>query len=704
MALTRKLVWSITPLAMLILLAAPTRGTAVEVLWIYPPPNSLITKSPVTLLGYVLGAPQSALEAKVVSADGVSPPQRESLYLFKGKVFSGAVALEPGRNNVVVGDSVLALLHRPGSDAEREGEFRSPTAHAGGIESCSPCHGFRRGELTLASSIPEMCLECHELGTESIRSATRRNEHTRGITPDCLRCHDPHVSFEKSLLRGEENPCAACHPEQSQRSRHGVVPNQSCTPCHDSHSSAFPNLLKGEALELCHACHGDIAFPRRYPRSYHSPVESEQCFACHAPHPEGMTGLLRAPVPDLCRECHPREDEGAHEGELEECRVCHDAHLSERRGLLIADATDMCTRCHEPMPEGASNHPALREGCVTCHNPHRPHGVTGSEQTCGRCHSLRDEGFKSAHGGLPMDDVRQCVFCHEPHRSEYPHLLRGTTHYPLRNGGCGACHTTEGGRVGLKYEGSKNCVRCHGQITGTSTIVETDKVHRPVYQIDCTACHNPHLGVRDSFLLEDPVTLCSWCHGILLRGVENLHGVFRDKGTCYTCHLPHISDFRPLLKRPQGELCTRCHLDAAPENRAEAREFHGAVTGGTCTGCHNPHGTNTEKLLKDGRDALCRSCHVGITVGRDGAALRYLHGPVGAGNCTACHELGHRHEREGDVFLRKKGSRVCSLCHETSTEHVPANYRPKMREVRNDCLACHEAHGADNPFLLQAGF
>ncbi|MBE0618071.1 MAG: cytochrome c3 family protein, partial [Proteobacteria bacterium] len=285
---------------------------------------------------------------------------------------------------------------------------------------------------------------------------------------------------------------------------------------------------------------------------------------------------------------------------------------------------------------------------------------------------------------------------------DYPFLLRGEEHYPLKNGGCNACHVQEGKKIGLKYEGSKNCMRCHGQITGTSSIVEADKVHQPVYQVDCIACHNPHLGVRQNLLLEDPDVLCGWCHGILLRGVENLHGVFREKGTCYTCHLPHISDFRPLLKRPQGELCTRCHQEVVPEGAAGLRKAHGVVRDGRCTGCHNPHGTNTEQLLKDSRDALCRGCHPQVTREAGGEPFRFLHGPVGANNCTACHELRHRHgEAPEDGFLRAKGRALCALCHDVPPEHVPERYQGKMREVRNDCLACHVPHGAANSFLIR---
>lgn len=689
-------------------LAAVPVAQAAEVVWVYPPPNSLITQTPTVVLGYVLGAPQQTLEAKVVSADGSAAAQSEPLYLFKGKLFSGSLPLTPGRNNVVVGASVLPLLYRPGFEGDREGEFRVPRAHGVGLENCSPCHGFARGELTLKKSPEQLCRDCHkELGTESLRAVIKNNAHTREITPDCLRCHDPHASFETALMRSAEDPCRPCHATQAQDpapARHPLQGTQRCTACHDPHASSYPALLKNEALKLCKSCHAEVADPDRYPRSFHRPVENGACFDCHQPHGVQNADYLRQPVPVLCRTCHKSTDALSHQGKLEECRTCHTPHLSKERKLLTDEVTAACVRCHGDFPTGVSNHPALRDGCVSCHNPHRQErSAVESAKVCGRCHRLTDEGFRWTHGELDMPKVSQCTFCHEPHVSQYPTLLRGTVHYPLQKGGCKTCHDQALDAVTLKYTGSKNCMRCHGQITGTSSVIEADKVHRPVTQVDCIACHNPHLGMRDNFLLEEPVTLCGWCHGILLRGVEKVHGLFKEGGTCYSCHVPHISDFRPLLKRPQQALCTSCHVEVLPEDRGQRRLLHGVVDQGQCTGCHNPHGTNSAALLTDTPDALCAGCHQGVLRDAQGKTFAFLHGPVGTGSCTACHELNHRHQRADDLFLREPGSRTCGLCHATPEQHVPQRYRSKMREVRNDCLACHVPHGAGNAFLMKTG-
>lgn len=686
-------------------LMAITRGDAANegVVWVYPPPNSLVTESPVALYGYLSGPAQTSLDAMIVSEAGSALPQREPLFLFKGKIFSASIPLTPGRNNVRVGNAILPLLYRPGGTEAKEEGFRRPLAHGGKVEACSQCHTFARGELTLKQKLPDLCLGCHRLGAESDRAVIRKNKHTQDVTPDCLKCHHPHASFEAKLLRAANASCTSCHQGAAYK---GYVHDagrsaEACTTCHDAHGSAWPKLVRGEPLDACKKCHKALIAPERWPRSFHAPVEEQRCFDCHAAHPQGQAHLLKAALPSLCRTCHPAKAEGAHRGKLDDCLGCHEQHASTRPRLLKAAVADGCIACHPERRTGSGAHAALKEGCSSCHDPHDPAAKRDSRKICGACHRATDAGFQSAHGALDMASTEQCVVCHDPHTSTHPSLLKGTVHYPLKNGGCASCHVQKDGQVELRYQGSENCLRCHGQITGTSVIQDTDKVHKPVYQIDCTACHNPHLGARPNLLLEEPVALCGWCHGIILRGVENIHGVFKEGGTCYTCHLPHISDFKPLLKRPEEELCLRCHVKVLPPDAAGRRLQHGAIGKSRCTGCHNPHATNTEKLLRGTRDALCAACHPKALSAPDGKPWRYLHGPVGTGNCTACHVLGHAHAADGDRFLKAKGSRVCGLCHETRPDHVKENYRAKMREVQNDCLTCHSPHGGNDKFLMR---
>ncbi len=79
-----------------------------------------------------------------------------------------------------------------------------------------------------------------------------------------------------------------------------------------------------------------------------------------------------------------------------------------------------------------------------------------------------------------------------------------------------------------------------------------------------------------------------------------------------------------------------------------------------------------------------------------------LHAPAEAGDCETCHIAGETaHPEDGGGFtLVEKGTALCGICHEipaqvdtASTPHPPA---------MDDCLGCHDAHGAEQPHLLPA--
>jgi predicted CXXCH cytochrome family protein len=302
-----------------------------------------------------------------------------------------------------------------------------------------------------------------------------------------------------------------------------------------------------------------------------------------------------------------------------------------------------------------------------------------------------------------MKDVRQCVLCHEPHgKTGFKANLYGRVHFPLQNGGCHVCNEGKNDTLTLRYQRSENCIRCHGETVGTSVAAEEDKIHKPVAQSDCIACHNPHLVERPKMLLEEPNKLCDWCHGMLMRNQQNKHGVFKD-GNCRTCHRPHISDTRPLLKDPQPQLCLKCHPTALPDKFERDAMLHGALKGGKCSGCHNPHASDEAKLVRASRDAACADCHKKSLVDEKGKPWTFLHGPVGANQCTACHELRHRHvSKPSDKFLRTDPPyRACEACHQLPPEHVPYAYRSRMPRIGNDCLGCHLPHGAGNKFMLK---
>jgi predicted CXXCH cytochrome family protein len=97
--------------------------------------------------------------------------------------------------------------------------------------------------------------------------------------------------------------------------------------------------------------------------------------------------------------------------------------------------------------------------------------------------------------------------------------------------------------------------------------------------------------------------------------------------------------------------------------------------------------------------ATCLGCHQ--TMGKD----RYVHGPVAAGACTACHvpKPGVQHrgrpakEGESDFEMKAAGADLCYTCHERKNT-MPVVHGPVQW---GQCSFCHDPHQSPNPFRLK---
>jgi len=95
---------------------------------------------------------------------------------------------------------------------------------------------------------------------------------------------------------------------------------------------------------------------------------------------------------------------------------------------------------------------------------------------------------------------------------------------------------------------------------------------------------------------------------------------------------------------PLRELCIRCHETKSPETaRKEGLWVHGPVGAGECTACHGPHSGPQPSLLLKKANESCRDCH-------------------------------------GDGFL----------------------FGTAMHEGKTDCLSCHNPHFGKSASLLAA--
>ena len=107
-----------------------------------------------------------------------------------------------------------------------------------------------------------------------------------------------------------------------------------------------------------------------------------------------------------------------------------------------------------------------------------------------------------------------------------------------------------------------------------------------------------------------------------LRAMQ--HSPYEEK-YCKDCHDLQMGN---ALVMPQPELCYECHDD----DREKCAHLHGPVGGGYCTTCHNPHRAENPHLLRMTPEELCFYCHQQEDVYRNDT-----HEDVLAGECLDCH-------------------------------------------------------------------
>jgi len=168
---------------------------------------------------------------------------------------------------------------------------------------------------------------------------------------------------------------------------------------------------------VCFDCHTNIS--RRFETSPHARLHLENagvpdgtgCESCHGPgskHVEAGGGYGQFIInprqnPDACFRCHLAthaefelpDHHPVIEGHMN-CVQCHDPHgediLKPAGGLAMARLNEDCASCHrEQTRPFVFEHPALREGCTTCHNPHgsinRMLLTQADNNLCFRCHA-----------------------------------------------------------------------------------------------------------------------------------------------------------------------------------------------------------------------------------------------------------------------------------------------------------------------------
>ena len=148
-------------------------------------------------------------------------------------------------------------------------------------QGCALCHAAphakKKGELSLAAPVPDLCYMCHDKA-----DYTKKNIHPPVAGGDCLACHNPHATDAPRLLN-QPLPfvCQNCHPDKT-NGKHilggygfgndhpiqgRIDPSRKgrelgCVSCHDPHASQktmlFVNDEAGNPENLCQLCHSKV--------------------------------------------------------------------------------------------------------------------------------------------------------------------------------------------------------------------------------------------------------------------------------------------------------------------------------------------------------------------------------------------------------------------------------------------------------------
>ena len=129
-----------------------------------------------------------------------------------------------------------------------------------------------------------------------------------------------------------------------------------------------------------------------------------------------------------------------------------------------------------------------------------------------------------------------------------------------------------------------------------------------------------------------------------------------------------------------------CHADYGKKTYV-----HGPVGLGDCTACHKPlvPEEHTWQFEREDRD-LCEYCHL------EQAVKKVVHEPVKTGDCMQCHDP---HSSDNKFLLPEKTiAALCENCHKV-TEGLPFLHGPT---AVGECTVCHESHSSDHADLLSA--
>jgi len=171
---------------------------------------------------------------------------------------------------------------------------------------------------------------------------------------------------------------------------------------------------------------------------------------------------------------------------------------------------------------------------------------------------------------------------------------------------------------------------------------------------------------------------CAQCHGAVVK-----HAVVHPKATeCESCHVPKTRDAHEF----DDKKCTACHQMVKKNDTF----VHGPVAAGECLACHDPHGSDEPAQVRAFGADLCQKCHVEMKARL--AEKRFTHAPAKE-DCATCH---NPHASPSKYQIRTEGAGPCLECHKTlRKELVTSHVQHEAVSMDRQCLNCHDPHASD---------
>lgn len=160
-------------------------------------------------------------------------------------------------------------------------------------------------------------------------------------------------------------------------------------------------------------------------------------------------------------------------------------------------------------------------------------------------------------------------------------------------------------------------------------------------------------------------------------------GGITQSGSAFTGPLGLTKGRNVLLVRSGAE-SRQSSFEYRAEGAVGTYRYHDPVEDGECKTCH-PEGVGRTSPVTEAK--LCSTCHDQKT------GFKYLHGPLGAGQCSICHDP---HGSAFPAFLATGVRALCVQCHAQGPSQTHIGKSEKKL-----CTECHSPHGSGKKFLLK---